>query len=81
MLAAPPFIKPAFKLKNGRPRILAPVIDPHQVSVQSPHIRRALGRAWSRRRMLETGETAIIQDIAKVHKVSTQFVDPIMRLA
>ena len=41
----------------------------------------ALGRAWSWRRKLETGEAATIQDIAKAEKVSTQFVGPIMRLA
>ena len=76
------FIPLAFKRKNGRPKILAPDVDPHfQARVQSPHILRALGRAWSWRRKLETGEAATIQDIAKAEKVSTQFVGPIMRLA
>ena len=76
------FIPIAFKRKNGRPKILAPDVDPHcQARVQSPHILRALGRAWSWRRKLETGEAATIQDIAKAEKVSTQFVGPIMRLA
>jgi hypothetical protein len=74
------FIPIAFKRKNGRPKILAPDVDPHfQARVQSPHILRALGRAWSWRRKLETGEAATIQDIAKAEKVSTQFVGPIMR--
>ena len=69
------FIPIAFKRKNGRPKILAPDVDPHfQARVQSPHILRALGRAWSWRRKLETGEAATIQDIAKAEKVSTQFV-------
>ena len=76
------FIPIAFKRKNGRPKILAPDVDPHfQARVQSPHILRALGRAWSWRRKLETGEAATIQDIARAEKVSTQFVGPIMRLA
>ena len=76
------FIPIAFKRRNGRPKILAPDVDPHfQARVQSPHILRALGRAWSWRRKLETGEAATIQDIAKAEKVSTQFVGPIMRLA
>jgi hypothetical protein len=76
------FIPLAFKRKNGRPRILAPDVEPHfQARVQDPHILRALGRAWSWRRKLETGEAATIQDIAKAEKVSTQFVGPIMRLA
>jgi len=49
--------------------------------IHMPHILRALGRAWSWRRKLETGEAATIQDIAHAEKVSTQFVGPIMRLA
>ena len=76
------FIPIAFKRKNGRPITLVPDVDPHfQAGVQSPHILRALGRAWSWRRKLETGVAATIQDIAKAEKVSTQFVGPIMRLA
>ena len=76
------FVPLAFKRKNGRPRILAPDVEPHfQASVQDPHILRALGRAWSWRRKLETGEAATIQDIAKAEKVSDRFVGPMMRLA
>jgi len=76
------FIPLAFKRKNGRPRILAPDVEPHfQARVQDPHILRALGRAWSWRRKLETGEASTIQDIAKAEKVSDRFVGPMMRLA
>ena len=76
------FVPLAFKRKNGRPRILAPDVEPHfQARVQDPHILRALGRAWSWRRKLETGEAATIQDIAKAEKVSDRFVGPMMRLA
>ena len=76
------FVPLAFKRKNGRPRILAPDVEPHfQDRVQDPHILRALGRAWSWRRKLETGEAATIQDIAKAEKVSDRFVGPMMRLA
>ena len=76
------FIPLAFKRKNGRPRILAPDVEPHfQARVQDPHILRALGRAWSWRRKLETGEASTIQDIAKAEKVSDRFIGPMMRLA
>ena len=76
------FIPIAFKRKNGRPKILAPDVDPHfQACVQSPHILRALGRAWSWRRKLETGEAATIHDIAKSEKVASQFVGSMVRLA
>lgn len=76
------FIPLAFKRKNGRPRILAPDVEPHfQARVQDPHILRALGRAWSWRRKLETGEAATIQDIAKAEKVSDRYVGRMLRLA
>jgi hypothetical protein len=76
------FIPLAFKRKNGRPRILAPDVEPHfQARVQDPHILRALGRAWSWRRKLETGEAATIHDLAKAEKVASQFVGPMIRLA
>ena len=36
------FVPLAFKRKNGRPRILAPDVEPHfQARVQDPHILRA----------------------------------------
>jgi len=76
------FVPLAFKRKNGRPRFLAPDLNPHfQARVQDPHILRALGRAWSWRRKLETGEASTIQDIAKAEKVSDRFIGPMMRLA
>ena len=76
------FIPLAFKRKNGRPRILAPDVEPNfHARVQDPHILRSLGRAWSWRRKLETGEAATIQDIAKAEKVSDRFVGRMLRLA
>ena len=76
------FIPVVFKRRNGRPKIVAPDIEPHfQVRVQSPHILRAIGRAWSWRRKLETGQAATIHDIAKAEKVASQFVGPMIRLA
>ena len=76
------FIPLAFKRRNGRPKIVAPDIEPNfQARVQSPHILRAIGRAWSWRRKLETGEAATIHVIAKAEKVASQFVGPMVRLA
>ena len=76
------FIPLAFKQKNGRPRIMAPDLEPHfQARVQDPHILRALGRAWAWRRKLESGEAATIHDIAKAEGVTDRFVSRMMRLA
>lgn len=68
--------------RNGRPRIL----PPDEVTVrdgrpQDPHVLRAIARAWSWRRQLETGAASTIQDIAVAGKVSDRFVSRMMRLA
>jgi len=68
--------------RNGRPKIL----PPDEVTVrdgrsQEPHVLRAIARAWSWRRQLETGAASTIQDIAAAEKVSDRFVSRMMRLA
>lgn len=72
----------AVRKKNGRPKIL----PPDEVTVrngrsQDPHVLRAIARAWSWRRQLETGAASTIQDIAAAEKVSDRFVSRMMRLA
>ena len=52
-----------------------------QLRTQDPHILKALGRAWSWRRKLESGEAATIHDIAKAENVTDRFVSRMMRLA
>ena len=42
---------------------------------------RAIARAWSWRRKLETGAASTIQDIAAAEKVSDRFVGRMIRLA
>lgn len=74
-----------FKLRrrNGRPRILPPddgdVFDGE--IAQSAHLLRAIGRAWSWRRKLESSEAATIQDIAAAEKISDRFISRTLRLA
>ena len=68
--------------RNGRPKIL----PPDEVTVrdgrsQDPHVLRAIARAWSWRRQLETGAASTIQDIAAAEKVSDRFVGRMIRLA
>lgn len=68
--------------RNGRPKILPPDdIDQRNGRSQDPHVLRAIARAWSWRRQLETGAAATIQDIAAAEKVSDRFVSRMMRLA
>lgn len=76
------FIPLSFKRQNGRPRIMAPDLEPHfQARVQDHHILRALGRAWAWRRKLESGEAATIHDIATAEGFTDRFVSRMMRLA
>ena len=76
------FIPLEIKRKNGRPRIVASTTGPHfQSRIQDPHILKALGRAWSWRRKLESGEATTIHDIAKAENVTDRFVSRMMRLA
>jgi hypothetical protein len=68
--------------RNGRPKILPPDdMDQRNGRAQDPHVLRAIARAWSWRRQLETGAASTIQDIAAAEKVSDRFVSRIMRLA
>ena len=68
--------------RNGRPKILPPDdVDARNGRAQDPHVLRAIARAWSWRRQLETGAVSTIQDIAAAEKVSDRFVGRIIRLA
>ena len=68
--------------RNGRPKILPPDdITVRHGRPQDPHVLRAIARAWSWRRQLETGAASTIQDIAAAEKVSDRFVSRMMRLA
>ena len=68
--------------RNGRPKILPPDdVDSRNGRTQDPHVLRAIARAWSWRRQLETGAASTIQDIAAAEKVSDRFVSRMMRLA
>lgn len=68
--------------RNGRPKILPPdEVILRDGRTQDPHVLRAIARAWSWRRQLETGAASTIQDIATAEKVSDRFVSRMMRLA
>ena len=68
--------------RNGRPKILPPDdFSLRDGRAQDPHVLRAIARAWSWRRQLETGAASTIQDIATAEKVSDRFVSRMMRLA
>jgi hypothetical protein len=68
--------------RNGRPKILPPDdVDARNGRAQDPHVLRAIARAWSWRRQLETGAASTILDIAAAERISDSFVARMMRLA
>lgn len=68
--------------RNGRPKILPPDdVDARNGRTQDPHVLRAIARAWSWRRQLESGAASTIQDIAAAEKISDRFVGRMIRLA
>lgn len=68
--------------RNGRPKILPPDDGTFRDGwAQDPHVLRAIARAWSWRRQLETGAVSTILDIAAAEKVSDRFVGRMIRLA
>lgn len=68
--------------RNGRPKILPPEdAGVATCRAQNPHVLRAVARAWSWRRQLETGTASTIQDIATAEKVTDRFISRMMRLA
>lgn len=76
------FIPLAIRKRNGRPRIVAPYTQrPEIEQKQQPHILRAIARAWSWRRKLESGEVSTIYEIAKAEGVTDRYVSRMMRLA
>ncbi|ABA05210.1 putative phage-related protein [Nitrobacter winogradskyi Nb-255] len=68
--------------RNGRPKILPPDdVTARDGRSQDPHVLRAIARAWSWRRQLESGAASTIQDIAAAEKISDRFISRMMRLA
>ena len=68
--------------KNGRPKILPPAENGRSTEqTQDPHILRAIGRAWSWCRRMETGEFATIQELAEAVGLAERHVSRQLRLA
>lgn len=72
----------SIRRRNGRPKILPPEhVEEERCRTQEPHILKALGRAWSWRRRLESGEVATAGELARLENFTDRFVNRILRLA
>ena len=76
------FIPLTIRKRNGRPRILPPAdMMPANDGGVDPHVLKAIAKAWSWRRKLETGAVGTIQDIAQAEDISDRYVGRMLRLA
>ena len=77
------FVPMTFRRIGGRKRIVLPdgsLYNPEtRVSVDSPIV-RSLARAFRWRRMLESGQYASINELAKAERVDRAFASRILRL-
>ena len=76
------FIPLTIRKRNGRPKILPPadMVQDNGGGVD-PHILKAIAKAWSWRRKLETGAVGTVSDIAKAEDVTPAYVGRMLRLA
>ncbi|MFC3098846.1 hypothetical protein [Alteraurantiacibacter palmitatis] len=75
------FIPLTIRKRNGRPKIVPPAdVVPDNGGVD-PHVLKAIAKAWSWRRKLESGAEATIQDIADSEGFSDRYVGRMLRLA
>ena len=76
------FIPLAIRKRNGRPKIVPPagMVSENDGGVD-PHVLRAIARAWSWRRKLDSGEASTILDIAQAEDVTDRYVSRMIRLA
>lgn len=75
------FIPLTIRKRNGRPKIVPPADMVPDTGGADPHVLKAIAKAWSWRRKLESGEAATIQDIADAEDVSDRYVGRMLRLS
>jgi len=75
------FIPLTIRKRNGRPKIVPPADMVPDTGGVDPHVLRAIAKAWSWRRKLESGAVATMSDIAATEDVTPAYVGRILKLA
>ena len=77
------FIPLTIRKRNGRPKIMPPadLAPDYDDKAVDPHILRAIAKAWSWRRKLDSGQVTTIQDIATAEDVTAVYVGRVLKLA
>lgn len=75
------FIPLSIRKRNGRPKIMPPVDIAPDTGGVDPHILKAIAKAWSWRRQLESGAFSTMSDIAEAENVTPAYVGRMLKLA
>jgi len=75
------FIPLTIRKRNGRPKIMPPADMVSDTEGVDPHVLKAIAKAWSWRRKLETGAAATMSDISEAEGVTPAYVGRILKLA
>ncbi|PJG48335.1 hypothetical protein CAF53_08845 [Sphingobium sp. LB126] len=75
------FIPLTIRKRNGRPKIVPPADVAPDTGGVDPHVLKAIAKAWSWRRKLESGEAATLADIAKAEDVTPAYAGRMLKLA
>jgi len=75
------FIPLTIRKRNGRPKILPPADMAPDTGGVDAHVLKAIAKAWSWRRKLESGAVGTVTDIAKAEDVTPAYVGRMLKLA
>ena len=75
------FIPLTTRKRNGRPKIMPPAEVAPVTGVVDPHVLKAIAKAWSWRRKLESGAVATIEDVAHAEAVTPAYIRRMVKIA
>ncbi|MCZ8352052.1 MAG: hypothetical protein O9352_19305 [Rhizobium sp.] len=75
------FIPLTIRKRNGRPKIVPPADVVPDTGGVDPHVLKAIAKAWSWRRKLESGAAATLADIATGEDVTPAYAGRMLKLA
>jgi hypothetical protein len=75
------FIPLTIRKRNGRPKIVPPADVVPDTGGVDPHVLKAIAKAWSWRRKLESGAFGTMSDVAEAENVTPPYVGRMLKLA
>ncbi|MFA7387581.1 MAG: hypothetical protein WCZ87_07970 [Thiohalobacteraceae bacterium] len=75
------FIPLTIRKRNGRPKIMPPADMVPDTGGVDPHVLKAIAKAWSWRRKLESGAAVTLSDIGRTEDVTPAYAGRMLKLA